>query len=317
MSFVFGGSMSRNSSKSEGTFNKSGSNTSSGTTRAVAPSWIEDAVKGVTGKISSLAGANPTDFVPGQDPMHAAATATAGMLSGQPWNYEAAMDITKGVATGNAPQTSGVRAKNFMADYENQHMKDVIDASLADYDYETGLRKAQLDLDMNRAGAFGGSGAALERDLAADSISRGRASLGAGLRSEGFNTALAAAQADAAREQGARDLNAQLFGQNKDRALAGAGQLAGLASEMEGNTRANVATQLGLGDALRAISGEVAQAPLSLASWAADTLPAILGQFIGQDVTGVENFTESGTEKSKSKGKGSQLGFSVAGGSGK
>lgn len=307
MSFVLGGSKSSQSSKSTGSYDKS----SSGSTRAVAPSWIEDAYKGLTDRVLNLGNTDPSTYVPGKDPMHAAAEASASMLSGQPWNWEAAMDITKGVSTANAPQTSGVRAKNFIADYENAHLKDVIDASLADYDYKAGLDEAQMDLNINRTGGFGGSGAAIERSLGLDDIRRGRASLAANLRSDGFNTALAAAQADANREQGARDLNAGLYGQQMDRALGGAGQLAGLASGMEANTRANAAAQLDMGEVLRRISGEQAQAPLTLAQWTGDNLPAMLAQFFGQDTTG----TESGTETSKTKGKGSQLGFSVAGGS--
>lgn len=329
MSFLLPTTTKQSSSGTSNTrFNKSGTSqttgtstgltggatsaSSSGGTRTVAPTWVEDAIKGVTSQVTDLGGMDPSTFVPGQNYSHTAAQSLGSGLTGQPWNWDAAMDLTKGVAGAAAPRTSGVKAAGFMDAYANPYEQDVIDASLEDYDYQSGLDRAQADLNINLAGAFGGSGAAIERDLGNDSIRRGRAALTSGLRTDGFKTALGAAQADAGREQGARDLNAQLAGQHMDRTLGGASQLANLSAGMDANTRANMTAHTDMGEVLRRIAGEEAAAPLMLAEWQNGNLPSILSAFLGQDSTsqqtgqevglslgqetGSEIFSESGTQ---------------------
>src|SRR5439155_6316405 len=89
--------------------------------------------------------------------------------------------------------------------YMNPYLDSVVKSSLADYDYSAGQQQAQDNLSLaGMDDTFGGSGGSLLRSMDNGQILRGRASLDSGLRSQGFNTALGAAQSDADRAQQAR-----------------------------------------------------------------------------------------------------------------
>lgn len=106
-----------------------------------------------------------------------------------------------------AQQIAARRGSEFMSDYQNPYMTDVVDASLASYDQ--GANEARNSLRAGNAGAFGNKryGVA-EGQFAADSA-LGRAQLGAGLRSDAFNTAANFGMADAGRTLAADQSNQQ------------------------------------------------------------------------------------------------------------
>lgn len=228
-----------------------------------APKWIEDPTRSFIDEIGGLGEIDPASLVPGANERQTGAA-----------------DVTGYVMGANAPRTQAARAKKYIGDYMDPYTQEVIDATMADFDYQSGLDKAQLDLDLNRAGAFGGSGVALEKDLQGDSIRRGRSTIGSTLRSQGFAQALGAAQQDAAREQAAADLNAQLYGAQMDRALGASGQL------------------FDMGEALRALEERQAQAPIDLLQARQDLFAGLpLDMFGGQTSTGTSQSTATGVTK--------------------
>jgi hypothetical protein len=167
------------------------------------------------------------------------------------------------------------------------YTRDVVDASLADYDYGAGQTRAQQALDLAKAGAFGGSGAALTRSMTEDSLVRGRALASASLRDQAFNRGATLSSEDAARRQAASEANANFALQVQQRNLAAAAQLGVLDNQRSINARADAATIAGIGDVYRTIDTEHRQAPLSVLGAAANmwgNLPVSL--FIGQSEVG-------------------------------
>ena len=112
-----------------------------------------------------------------------------------------------------AQNVAARRGSEFMGDYQSPYTKDVIDTSLAQFDYDAG--KARAALMGQNAGAFANKRFGLaEGEFAANTV-RDRASLGAGLRDRGFTTAASLGMQDAGRFLAADTGNA-------DRALAAA-----------------------------------------------------------------------------------------------
>jgi hypothetical protein len=268
--------------------------TASGTTRAYAPDWITQPAQDLTAKVTALGNADPLSYFADADPLQRQAGAGAQNLSGTPWNYEGALDLTRGVAATNSPQTGFVKSAPLISDFMNPYTKDVIDSSLADFDFNAGRTQAQQDLDIQRDAGFGGSGTALTKGETAGQLARARSSLDSGLRLGGWDTALQAAQSEAARKQAANDTNAALMAGQMDRQLGAAGQIADLAGAFGAEQRANIGTQAGIGDILRQIAEQKAQAPLDLTAWQGQNLPDILSQFFGADTTGKTSTTGTG-----------------------
>lgn len=112
----------------------------------------------------------------------------------------------------NAPQISrtaeatatnanaGSLLDNFSS-YQNPYTQDVVNASLADYDQQAARSRAALEAQGAAAGAFGGSRFGIAQGTLMGDQDRARASLEAGLRQQGFNTAAALSQSDAANRQ--------------------------------------------------------------------------------------------------------------------
>jgi hypothetical protein len=115
-------------------------------------------------------------------------------------NISAGPDIT-------AQQIAARRGSEFMSDYMNPYMRDVVDTTLADYDVGTDRTMAGRSAARDASGAFGNRSAIADAIFQADS-DRGRAGTAANLRAAGFNTALGAGQADAGRFLSADTSNA-------------------------------------------------------------------------------------------------------------
>ena len=92
----------------------------------------------------------------------------------------------------------------YMSPYTGQ----VVDAALADYDYGAGQTRANQALDEARSGAFGGSGAQIGRSMTEGELARGRGSLSAGLRDQGFTRGAGLSAQDAGFRNDASRFNA-------------------------------------------------------------------------------------------------------------
>lgn len=270
--------------------------------RPVNPTWVDELGGGLGGEISDLSKIDPNSLVPGADPLQTKGADKLGDLTGTPWNFDGALDLTRGVTQSNAPRTEFVKSSAFMKDFLDPYLQDVVDASLADFDFGAGRTKAQLDLELAGSGAFGGSGSALTKSETLAGLDRGRGSLSAGLRSAGFSQALQAAQNEAARKQAANDTNAALYAGQMDRTLGGAQQIANIASQFGGEQRATAGSQLAGGDVMREIAREEANA-------VPDFLARRIGMFSGLplDIWSGEDISGTETSKSKTKSSGSLL----------
>jgi hypothetical protein len=289
--------LSKPSQKQSSTTNQSTTGTSAFNTsnRSYAPDWITNAVQGVTSNVSNLAGQNPQSFVAGPNALLSQAANGAQNLSGTPWDYDGALDVTAGVAHSKAPQIADLM-RSFMDPYQNQ----VVDATSADLDHSDNIARQQSDL--SNPGAFGGSGVALTKSAMEDALSRARATTLGGLRSQGFATALQGATAQAGANQ-----NTQA------QRLAAGGQYANIADQFGANQRATVAAQDAAGAPLQAIAQSQAQAPLNLATWGSQTLPDLLRSYFGTDATGATNSTQNMTGTTTGNGSSNPGALSSAG----
>lgn len=311
MSFKIGGSASKSSSSSTSTTNSS-SNIHNVTT-PIVPEWATSLTQNVAGRVGDLTSLDPQSLVAPANSLQTQAGAGAAGLTGSPWNFDAAADQTRYVMSANAPRTGAVQASPYISQYFDPYQQQVIDATGADLSAHEGQVRAQQALDLAGSGAFGGSGAALTQSMTEGELARARATALSGLRSQGYAQALGAAQQDAQRAQGAKDLNAQLYGQQMDRALAAARQLSDLSTSYDANQRANIGTQLAAGDDLRSIDQQQLQAPVTSTQQIVAMLSGLPIQlFTGQDQTG----TQSGTSTTNSKESGSKVGVYAEGSKG-
>lgn len=145
---------------------------------------------------------------------------------------------TQGASASNADPASLL---SNLAAYQNPYTRQIVDASLADYDQQAGRALAANQANAARNGALGGSRYAIEDAQLQSDQARGRANLEASLLSQGFNAAAGLSQADAANRQAASLFNAQnqtgisQFNAGQDaaraQAQAGLGMQANLANQ--------------------------------------------------------------------------------------
>jgi len=301
MSFKFGGSASKTKSTSN-------TNTSS-TTTPIVPEWASTLTQGVAGRVGDLTHLDPQSLIAPANALQTMAGARAGDLSGSPWNYDAAADLTRGAANTSwldgymgmdTPFASGGKASDYVGGYLNPYLHEVVDSTAADLDVSDGRVRAQQALDLAGSGAFGGSGAALTQSMTEGELSRARAAALGGLRSQGYTTALGVAAGDADRATQARIANAQTALQDRaqkvgwgfqgqQQQLSAGDQLAGLSSAYDANQRANIATQANVGVALRGIDQEQRQAPVTSTQQIVAMLQGLpINLFTGEQKTGTE-----------------------------
>lgn len=291
MSFTFGGSTSKTKSSTN--------SNSSSTTTPIVPQWGSDLAQSVAGRVAAVNQLNPQSLVAPEQPLHEQAATAASGLTGQSSLYDTFKDPLNYAINANAPRTGAVQAKGYVNDYLNPYLNQVVDATSADLDANEGRVRAQQALDLAGSGAFGGSGAALTQSMTEGELARARGSTLGALRSQAYDTALGAAQQDAARAQEAKNLNAQLYAGQMDRALGAIQQYANLANSYEANQRANIATQLGVADSLRGIDQAQREAPATSAQQVVAMLNGLpIGLFTGSQT----NSTASGTSTSNTKG---------------
>lgn len=105
-----------------------------------------------------------------------------------------------------AQQIAARRGSEFMSEYQNPFQQQVIDASLNQFDVDAA--EARNALRAGNAGAFGNKRFGVAEGQFGADTALGRASLGAGLRSQGFNTAAGLGMQDAGRFLTADQTNA-------------------------------------------------------------------------------------------------------------
>lgn len=318
MSLKIGGSASKT---------KTTSNTTTNSTRTpIVPDWASNLTQGVAGRVGGLLDIDPQTTVAPAHGLQSRAGAGAQDLSGQTWNYEGGIDLTRGVANTAwldgymRTPTPNVQSESLLSNldaYMSPYTKEVVDTALADYDFGAGQTRAQQALDLAGSGAFGGSGSALTRSMTEDAILRGRATTSANLRDQAFQRGTALSNQDADRRQQANTLNAQLALQDwnqrvgqymagQDQRLRAGAQLAGLAGDFEANQRANIATQAQMGDALREVDQQQRQAPFTTTQQIVAALSGLpIGLFTGEQTNSTSNSV--GTEKRKSAEIGAEI----------
>lgn len=257
---------------------------SNSTTTPIVPDWASSLTQNIAGQVGGLAGTDPQSYVAPANPLQQQAAAGATSLSGSPWNFDAAADLTRGVAQDNTPSISS-NINQFM----NPYLKQVVGATSADLDANDAKVRAQQALSLAGSGAFGGSGAALAQAATEGELERARATSIGNLMSQGYSQALTGATSQA-----------QLQQQQQQQQLAAANQLASLSSAYDANQRANIATQSATGDDLHNIAQAQDQAPITTTSQIVAMLNGLpINLFTGQ--------TSSGTSNTQTKGTTSQL----------
>src|SRR6185437_2117419 len=231
MSLKIGGSKTNTSSSSNTTTNS--------TTTPNVPDWASSLTQNIAGQVGGLVGANPQSLVAPVNSLQTLAGANATNLSGLPWDYDAAEQLTGAVANTDTPSIAG-NIGQFMSPY----LKQVVGATSADLDASDAKVRAQQALDLAGSGAFGGSGAALTQSATEGELARARATSIGALLNQGYSQALGGATQQAQR-------------------LAAAGQLAGIAGNYDANQRADIATQTATGDDLRNVAQQQDQAPVT------------------------------------------------------
>lgn len=306
MSFSFGGSASHTATVTNKNANS--------TTTPIVPEWAGNLIQGAAGRVNSLLGVDPQSLVAPVHDLQAQAGRGAANLSGSPWNYDAAASLTGSAANTSwldgytampTPFASGGKASDYVGNYLNPYLRNVVDATSADLDTHDGQVRAQQALSLAGSGAFGGSGAALTQSMTEGELARARATTLGGLRSQAYDTALTAAGGDAERATQARMANAQTALQDRaqkvgwnfqsqQQQLAAANQIAGISGAYDANQRANIDSQARLGATLRGIETEQRQAPFTSSQQIVAMLSGLpISLFTGQQTQSTEKVTGS------------------------
>lgn len=271
MSLKIGGSKQNSSQNTSGATHS--------TSTPIVPEWASSLTQSVAGRVGGLLGNDPQSLVAPANGLQNLAAANATNLSGTPWNYDAAEELTGAVANSDTPNIAGNIGR-----FINPYLRDVVGATSADLDANDGRVRARQALDLAGSGAFGGSGAALTQSATEGELSRARATSLGNLRSQGYSQALGAATSQA-----------QLQQQQQSQRLAAAAQIAGIAGEYGANQRANVATQMAAGDGLRNIVQQQAQAPVTNAQQIVAMLNGLpISLFTGQQSDGTSTSATKG-----------------------
>ncbi|MGZ6016479.1 MAG: hypothetical protein ACXWKM_12105, partial [Phenylobacterium sp.] len=278
MSLKIGGSKTNTSSSSN-------SNTATtSTTTPNVPDWASSLTQNIAGRVGALSGLNPQGLVAPANGLQQQAGANAANLSGTPWDYDAATDLTTGVAQADTPSIS-----SNIGQFMNPYLKTVVGATSADLDASDAKVRAQQALNLAGSGAFGGSGAALTQSATEGELARARATSIGALLSQGYSQALSGATAQA-----------QLQQQQQAQRLAAAGQLATVADDYGANQRANIATQQSAGDDLRNVAQAQDQAPVT-------STAQIVAMLSGLPISLFTGSTTDGTSSTQTQAKGQSI----------
>src|SRR5574343_907298 len=273
------------------------------TTTPINPTFVSEGIEGLAGKIgSTFNGLAPKSLVAPANPLQTMAGANAAGL-GTPTAFTSAQNYLQGAGSAGPQKVDSVDTSGYISKFFNPYQKDVIDTSLADYDYGAGMTRAQNKLALAGDSTFGGSGGAIQTALSEDNLTRGRGALSAGLRSEGYDKALSAAQQQAAMDMQARMATANFGEQAATRGLSAGNALTALGAAQGASDRENIATQAGVGAQLRDVAQQEAQAPIT-------TLLQQIAAFSGLPLDLLRGSTSTGTMSGTSTTKQSGVGLS-------
>ena len=345
--FELGGSANKSTTTKNATTNTSG--TFSKTSMPIVPDWAAGPIQTAAGRIGGLFGQDPGSFVAPANPLHQRAAQEAGWLNDSGWTFDAANGLMANAA-GAAPAsyqattyggatiapTSNAQASSVLSNldaYMSPYRQQVVDSALADFDHAAGQTRAQQDLDLAGAGAFGGSGAALTKSMTEGELARGRATTSANLLDQMFNRGAQLSNLDADRRTQAALANSQAAntaavnqaqllqqaGLQASDALNTAGQfnatqvenarrrqmeaargMIDVAGAYGQNQRANIATEAQIGDLMRNVDQQQRQAPLTTTQQLVAMLNGLpINLFVGQNEQGVNAQTETSNSTEK------------------
>ena len=228
------------------------------------PEFVQKPVENYLGDVDALRAIDPKTLIAGPDALQTQAAGEAAGLAG------GSADLRR--ISGAGPQDIA----SLISGFQNPYTKDVVDTSLADYDFGAGQSRAQGMLDLAGDETFGGSGGSVFRSGLEGEILRGRGALSANLRSGAFDKAAGLASTQAG-------LNEQ-----------GLARQAAAAQALGDTERANTALRYDMGAQQRQIEQEKLQAALSLLQ----TRGGLIGQaptnlFRGENSTGTTTTTTS------------------------
>ena len=218
----------------------------------------------------------------------AATLAGQGIGSYQPYVTAAESALTK---------AGGLTGADAYKDFMSPYQKDVIDATLQDFDKQAAINRNQIGQSAMSAGAFGGSRHGVQSAEYQSQSDLNRAALQAKMLQQGFGQA----------QQGAQTA----FGQQAQ--LAGAQQ--GLGQFLPGAQRADIQTLGAVGGVQQAQAQAGLDASRQTAQMAADEPYKRLGIF-GQGVTGMmggmQNFGQTTTTQPSASPLQSALGIGTS-----
>src|SRR6185312_15649831 len=147
--------MSLKIGSSKSSSNSTSNTTSNSTTTPIVPGWASDLTQGVASRIGGLGQYDPQSLIAPANPLQSQAGNTVGQLTGSPWNFDGAADLTRGAANTSwldgymnmpAPTATAGQASNFVGGYLNPYLNDVVNATSADLDASDGRVRAQQAL---------------------------------------------------------------------------------------------------------------------------------------------------------------------------
>jgi len=244
------------------------------TTTPTNPTWLEPQLNTLAGRITDLSKVDPYSFVAGPNGLQSQAYTTAGGLTPDNASYDSAKSLFHGLADGaGSYDPATVRPNSILPNlsaYMSPYAQQVVDTSLADYDFGAGQTRAQNQLALANDETFGGSGGSIQTALSNDAINRGRGTLSAQLHDQSFQTGANLANFDADRRQQAQLANMAAFNQARQfnatqRQTAGR-DLVDAANTQNQTALADVDAQSQIGDMWRQIAQQQAAAPLSTMS---------------------------------------------------
>lgn len=316
------------------------------------PDWVTQPVQTLAGQIGGLSNLDPYSLVAGRNALQTQAAGTLAGLSGNNPAYGNASGLFQGLMNTSTPQVSPVSATATtgtaasllpnLQSYMSPYLNNVVNSSLADYDFGAGQTRAQNQLALANDDTFGGSGGAIQTAMSNDAITRGRATLASQLLNQGFDTGANLANEDADRTQQmalanlsaqnqfaltnaaaqnqAQQFNAQQVETALNRQRLAGEDLVNTANTQNQSALADASAQASLGDQLRQIQAAYNVAPISLLSSETGLLNSLpLSLFHGQTTDGTsssttDTFDPIGGFASLSKGLGSLLAAPWGGG---
>jgi hypothetical protein len=190
--------------------------------------YVADAYKGLIGQAQNVA---KTPYNPATNTQVAGFTQPQyqgfGAVQANQGTYQPYMDKAGGLADIGSAGITGDQISQFMNPYTSQ----VIDASMNDWARMADRRMTDVNSNASKIGALTGDRSQVAQALAREASDTEMASGIAGLRNQGWQSALGAAQADAnralqgAQVQGSLGGLAQQYGYNDAEALMGIGKM--------------------------------------------------------------------------------------------